>query len=115
MTRTSAPEQLMDDIARAVADVPGVAFLRPALAGRLRSALGRPGASAGGAASGVRITPPRDADDVWRVEIHLVALADARAVDVARAARRTAGEALSAGLPGDDVRPSVTVTVTGLV
>lgn len=113
MTRTSAPEGLTDDIARAVAELPGVAFLRPALAGRLRSALARQ--AAGGAASGVRLTPPREPDDPWRVEIHLVALADARTVDVARSARRTAEDRLAAALPADGARVRATVTVTGLV
>ncbi|MGY0490248.1 hypothetical protein [Streptomyces sp. WG-D5] len=115
MTGTSILAQLTDDIARAVAELPGVAFLKPDLAGRLRSALARPVPPAGGRPSGVRLTPPRDADGPWRIEIQLVALAHARTVDVARAARRTAEEHLAKSVPNGDTRARVTVTVTGLV
>ncbi|MFD7296444.1 hypothetical protein ACFV9W_24420 [Streptomyces sp. NPDC059897] len=107
MTTTGAPEHLTADIARAVTDVPGVAFLKPDLAGRLRSALGGP--------SGVRLTPPRGADGTWRIEIQLVALARSRTVDVARAACRTAEEQLAKAVPDQRGRAHVTVTITGLV
>ncbi|MFZ3561390.1 MULTISPECIES: hypothetical protein [unclassified Streptomyces] len=115
MTTTGAPDQLTDDIARAVADVPGVAFLKPDLAGRLRSALARPAPSVGGGPSGVRLTPPRGADGTWHVEIQLVALARSRTVDVARAARRAAEQHLATAVPDRHGRARVTVTVTGLV
>ncbi|MER5438490.1 hypothetical protein [Streptomyces sp. NPDC002790] len=115
MTRTSPPDHLTDDIARAVADVPGVAFLKPDLAGRLRSALAHPAPPAGGGPSGLRLTPPQSADGPWHIEIQLVALARFRTVDVARAARRTAEEQLTAAVPDQSVRAQVSVTVTGLI
>ncbi|MGW2339231.1 hypothetical protein [Streptomyces sp. NPDC001661] len=107
MTTTGAHDHLTDDIARAVTDVPGVAFLKPDLAGRLRSALGGP--------SGVRLTPPRGADGTWHIEIQLVALARSRTADVARAARRTAEEHLAKAVPDQRGPARVTVTVTGLI
>ncbi|MFF3492161.1 hypothetical protein ACFYWS_12505 [Streptomyces sp. NPDC002795] len=107
MTRTSTPDQLTDAIARAVADVPGVAFLKPDLAGRLRNV--------GGGPSGVRLTPPQGADGFWHIEIQLVALARSRAVDVARAVRRTAEEHLARAVPDQSTRAHATVTVTGLI
>lgn len=115
MTRTSTPDHLTDVIARAVAAVPGVAFLRPGLAGRLRSALAQPGPRGGGGPSGVRLTPPQGADGPWRIEIQLVALAHSRTVDVARAARRTAEEHLAKAVPDENAQAHVTVTVTGLI
>ncbi|MEB8337570.1 hypothetical protein [Streptomyces endophyticus] len=115
MTRTSIPDQLTDAIARAVADVPGVAFLKPDLAGRLRSALAHPVPPAGAGPSGVRLTPPRGADDPWHIEIQLVALAHSRTVDVARAARRAAEEHLAMAVSDQGTRAHVTVTVTGLI
>ncbi|MFI5659961.1 hypothetical protein [Streptomyces sp. NPDC051684] len=107
MTTTGAPDHFTDDIARAVADVPGVAFLKPDLAGRLRSALRGP--------SGVRLTSPRGPDGTWHIEIQVVALARSRTVDVARAVCRTAEEHLAKAVPDQCGRAHVTVTVTGLI
>lgn len=93
------------ELAAAVEGVPGVAFLKPGLADRLRSTLSRPGA----APSGVRMTRP-DGEGPWHVEIHVVALRQARTVEVARAVRAAVERHLGAPVP---VR--VTVTVTGIV
>ncbi|MFJ8196769.1 hypothetical protein [Streptomyces sp. NPDC096152] len=103
------------DIARAVEDVPGVAFLRPGVYGRLRSDLTAGGRGrAGGRPAGVRMSRAGDGG-AWQVDIHLVALAGARTVDVARAVRGAARECMAAGLSVDAVPARVTVTVTGLV
>ncbi|MEU6840438.1 hypothetical protein ABZ930_01020 [Streptomyces sp. NPDC046716] len=118
MTPHTVPGTLSQDIARAVASLPDVAFLKPDLAGRLRSALSRPEAAepTGPVSSaGVRLTGPVDGTGPWRVEIQLVARGRARTVDVARAARRAAQEHLDAALPEQAVPAHVTVTVTGLV
>ncbi|NNN29683.1 hypothetical protein HLK59_04795 [Streptomyces sp. S3(2020)] len=115
MTRTTVHGTLTAEIARAVEDLPGVAFLRPGLGGRLRAALVRPEPGADPASpAGVRLARPGGTGP-WLVEIHLVARRAARTVDVARAARRTVEEQLSTALPGQSARARVTVTVTGLV
>lgn len=73
-----------------------MAFLRPGLADRLRSALSRPPAGTEGAPSaGVRVTR-RDGDGSWHVEIHVVALRRARTLDVARVVRDTVERRLGA-------------------
>ncbi|MFJ5264774.1 hypothetical protein ACIQAC_30370 [Streptomyces sp. NPDC088387] len=115
MIEHTAHGTLTEEIARAVRDVPGVAFLRPGLAGRLRSALAGPDPDGtAGASAAVRLIRPADAGP-WLVEIHLVALRRARTVDVARAARRTVEDCLAATGPAEAGQAQVTVTVTGLV
>ncbi|MFJ6728308.1 hypothetical protein ACIQPQ_25735 [Streptomyces sp. NPDC091281] len=133
-TADPAHSTLAQDIARAVEQVPGVAFLRPGLGGRLRSVLTRAeagpllgagaaavegrGVGAGpgtGSSAGVRLVRPGGGAGPWQVEIHLVARRQARTVDVARAARRTVQDHLAAVLPAEAGRARVTVTVTGLV
>ena len=105
---------LAAEVATAVESVPGVAFLRPGLTDRLRSALPRPGSGTGGTPpAGVRMTRPDD-DGPWHVEIHVVALRRARTVDVARVVRDTVERRLDALAPTGSA-PRVTVTVTGLV
>ncbi|MZD09947.1 hypothetical protein GTW43_33425 [Streptomyces sp. SID5785] len=113
MNPRTLPGTLVQEIARAVADLPDVAFLRPGLAGRLRSAFSRTDPDTG-PADGVRVTR-RTGGAGWQVEIQLVARSRARTADVARAARSAAEERIAAALPDgrDDVR--VTVVVTGLV
>ncbi|MFS8198280.1 hypothetical protein ACLVWQ_06290 [Streptomyces sp. CWNU-52B] len=118
MTPDIAHPSLTEGIARAVESVPGVAFLRPGLADRLRSTLARPQqgkdrASAAGAA-GVRLIRPGGTER-WQVEIHLVALRQARALDVARATRSSVEEYLITAFPTEPSPAHVTVTVTGQV
>ena len=115
MTRTAVHATLTEEIARAVEDLPGVAFLRPGLTGLLRSALPRPDRSTATTASaGVRVSRPSGAEP-WRVEISLVALRHMRGVDVARAARCAVEERVAALFPTETTPAQVSVTVTGLV
>ncbi|PWI17822.1 hypothetical protein DI272_29425 [Streptomyces sp. Act143] len=111
----AAPAVLVEDVARIVENVPGVAFLKPGLAARLRSALSRPHPDAGRApTAGVRLTPEPDATIGWHVDVQVVTVRRARAVDVARAVRSAVEEHLAARCPGRP-GPRVTVTVTGQV
>jgi len=103
---------LVEEVATAVTGVPGVAFLRPGLADRLRTTPSRPAPDSGGAA-GVRLTRP-DGEGPWYVEIHVVTLRQARAVDVARGVRDAVGHRLGVLAPAEP-SPRVTVTVTGLL
>ncbi|MFD4562729.1 hypothetical protein ACFWP5_51970 [Streptomyces sp. NPDC058469] len=104
---------LVVEVATAAESVTGVAFLRPGLTDRLRSALSRPGTHSGG----VRMTRPDGCDGPWHVEIHVVALRRARTVDVARVVRDTVERRLDAleSVRSPQLAPRVTVTVTGLV
>jgi hypothetical protein len=119
---------LVEQAAAAATGVSGVAFLRPGLADRLRSVRhrpatgddttddttgGKPTGTGTGTPAGVRMTRP-DADSPWHVEIHVVALREARAVDVARAVQVTVARRLGALSPPQPA-PRITVTVTGLV
>ena len=95
--------------------VPGVAFLKPGLAAWLRSALSRPDPGTGRApTAGVRLTPGPDGTAGWHVDVQLVAVRRATAVDVARAVRSAVDTHLAGRFPG---RPGnrVTVTITGQV
>ncbi|WP_329229434.1 hypothetical protein [Streptomyces canus] len=117
-TAGPAHADLVEQAAAAAAGVSGVAFLRPGLADRLRSVRhratnGTGGAPTGAPPAGVRMTRP-DADSPWHVEIHVVALREARTVDVARAVRVTVARRLGALSPPQPA-PRITVTVTGLV
>ncbi|MET8943358.1 hypothetical protein ABZX30_07160 [Streptomyces sp. NPDC004542] len=106
---------LVEDVARVVEGVPGVAFLKPGLAARLRSALSRPDPGTGRASTaGVRITPGPDGAGDWHVDVQVVTLCRARAVDVARAVRTAVTRHLAALSPGGPTA-RVTVTITGLV
>ncbi|MEU5347249.1 hypothetical protein AB0H18_41625, partial [Streptomyces sp. NPDC020766] len=70
----TAHPKLVEEVAAAVEGVSGVAFLRPGLADRLRSASARPRPGIGGVPqAGVRMTLP-DGAGPWHVEIHVVAL-----------------------------------------
>ncbi|WP_413760479.1 hypothetical protein [Streptomyces sp. MMBL 11-3] len=114
MTTGPAPGALTEEIARTVEGVPGVAFLRPGLAGRLRSTLPRAQEGRDRApTAGVRLSRPGGTER-WHVEIHLVALGQVRALDVARAARRSVEEYLLSVFPAE-ASAHVTVTVTGRV
>ncbi|MFJ9345834.1 hypothetical protein [Streptomyces sp. NPDC101237] len=115
MTARTATAALVEDVAGVVENVPGVAFLRPGLADRLRSALSTPGPGAGRApASGVRMAPGPEGTGAWHVDIQVVTVRRARAVDVARAVRAAVREHLAPRLAGGP-EPTVTVTVTGQV
>ncbi|WP_328491857.1 hypothetical protein OHS59_03280 [Streptomyces sp. NBC_00414] len=116
-TAHTAQPSLAEEIARVVESVPGVAFLRPGVAGRLRSTLARPSrqqGKSGPSAAGVRLTGP-DGTGRRNVEIHLVVLRQARALDVARAARRGVELHLVEKFPAEAAPARVTVTVTGQV
>ncbi|MGW7730698.1 hypothetical protein ACWGJ6_46665 [Streptomyces canus] len=115
-TAGPAHAALVEQAAAAAAGVSGVAFLRPGLADRLRSVRHRAtngNNSNSGRPAGVRMTRP-DADSPWHVEIHVVALREARTVDVARAVRVTVARRLGALSPPQPA-PRITVTVTGIV
>jgi len=119
MTPDTARHALTEEIARVVESVPGVAFLRPGLAERLRSARTRPHTDRERRpTAGIRLSRAGDpgAGGVpWHVEIHLVALGQARALDVARAARRGVEAYMGTLLPAEAAPVRVTVTVTGQV
>ncbi|MER6038622.1 hypothetical protein ABT133_32730 [Streptomyces sp. NPDC001835] len=110
MTAHIAHDTLVEDAARIVEGVPGVAFLKPGLAARFRSAWSGPGAGRP-PVSGVRLTPGPGG---WQVDVQVVAARRERAVDVARAVR-TAVQAHLAAPAADGPAARVTVTVTGLV
>ncbi|MBK3644037.1 MULTISPECIES: Asp23/Gls24 family envelope stress response protein [unclassified Streptomyces] len=114
MTAHIAQTTLVEEAAAAAEGVVGVAFLRPGLAERLRSTLSRPAPHTGRARpTGVRMTANGD-DGSWHVEIQVVVVRQARAVDVARAVRTRVRDRLSALTPTHPA-PTVTVTVTGRV
>ncbi|MFF5494987.1 hypothetical protein [Streptomyces aquilus] len=110
----TAHATLVEEVAAVVRTVAGVAFLKPGLGDRLRSALTRPAAHTDGDPSaGVRMTLPDD-DGSWHVEIHVVVDRRARALNVARAVRAGVAAHLAALVP-ERPEPWVTVTVTGRV
>lgn len=119
-------ERLSGVAAPAALAVPGVAFLRPGLAGLLRGSVpsvlrrdseGRPHGT------GVRVErrTPDGADGtpgaggVWTISVHVVLRRNRRAVDVARAVRVAVAEAVVGSGLTDAVAPEVGVTVTGFV
>ncbi|MFF8507618.1 hypothetical protein ACF064_05945 [Streptomyces sp. NPDC015492] len=108
---------LAEDIARTARDVPGVAFLRPGLAGLLRA--GRPATSGATAvtssSAGVRLRGGAGSSPL-EVEVRLVAMRSRRTVEVARATRSAIEARLAALLPEQSAEATrVSVTVTGLV
>ncbi|MFM9589468.1 hypothetical protein ACKI1J_10865 [Streptomyces scabiei] len=118
---SSARTTFAAKVAATVESVPGVAFLRPGLADRLRSALSSSAPDSGRSApdsgsvppAGVRMTRP-EADGPWHVEIHVVVLRRARTVEVARAVRDGVERQMEALQPAHPT-PVVTVTVTGML
>ncbi|MEU1279271.1 hypothetical protein [Streptomyces sp. NPDC005805] len=110
---TSAHEALVAAAAEAALSVPGVAFLRPGFGGLLRSALSARSREADPTA-GVRLVRG-DGSGPWRVEVRVVARAEARTVDVARAVRAAVRDRLKPLLPAAAGPPRVVVTVTGLL
>ncbi|MFJ9428447.1 hypothetical protein ACIRQY_02185 [Streptomyces sp. NPDC101490] len=103
---------LSEEIARAVLEVPGVAFLRPRLSGLLRSSAGAPGPD--GTSAGISVREAEGGGS-WDVGVRLVALSNDRTLEVARAARRAVEDRLESLLPGGAAHAHVTVTVTGRV
>jgi hypothetical protein len=110
---SSARTTVAAKVAATVEGVPGVAFLRPGPADRLRSALSSftpdTGKSAPATGSvppaGVRMTRP-EADGLRHVEIHVVVLRRARTVEVARAVRDGAERAIWTPCSPRTPRPS---------
>ncbi|OIK26409.1 hypothetical protein [Streptomyces malaysiense] len=114
-TPSAAQAGLVEDVARVVEGVPGVAFLKPGLAARLRSALSRPDAGTGRASiAGVRLTPGPDGTAGRHVDVQVVVVRGVRAVDVARAVRSAVEEHLAVRFPGGP-GCRVTVTISGRV
>ncbi|MFI5704011.1 hypothetical protein ACIA78_28695 [Streptomyces xanthochromogenes] len=107
------PTALGDTLAQVVRAVPGVAFLTPGIAGRLRSARHDPRAS--GPPRGALRVSSRNGAGPWEIEARIVTLAGYRACDVTRATRT----AILAHLQADDATANndaaVTVTITGIV
>ncbi|WP_239074867.1 Asp23/Gls24 family envelope stress response protein [Streptomyces sp. SID10853] len=111
MTDQDTRAQLSATVAEAALGVPGVAFLRPGLAGLLRTA-GRSGPA------GVRIGRAGGADshDSWTAEVFVVLRRGHRAVDVTRAVRAAVLRAVTdpaAVTVGVVAAVTVGVTVTG--
>ncbi|MFI8930826.1 Asp23/Gls24 family envelope stress response protein [Streptomyces sp. NPDC053474] len=122
VTRAHDERRLVEAVAAAVGEVPGVAFLRPGLAARLRGTAasarrvnGAPTAST----SGIRVrgasgTPgARDADGL-ALEVFVVVHRGHRAVDVTRAVREAVTRTARAS-PSAPVPVRMTVTVSGIV
>ncbi|MEU1298784.1 MULTISPECIES: Asp23/Gls24 family envelope stress response protein [Streptomyces] len=119
MTADGEPVELTERIAQAVAGVPGVAFLRPGLAGLLRS-------SVAARATGRRVNPEESraksavrvgqgsAPGTVAIEVSVVLRRGHRAVDVTREIRAAVRRTVPA--EAENRPPArVTVTVTGLV
>ncbi|GAB3484653.1 hypothetical protein [Nocardiopsis coralliicola] len=102
--------ELAEALSSAVLAVPGVAFLTPGLADRFRAAL--PDSGGPVHRSGLRVARTGPAAP-WTVDVRIVARADARTLDVARAAAAAADACVAVQKPGSTAR--VTVTVTGIV
>lgn len=122
MTAAGNSAELTERIAQAVVDVPGVAFLRPGLAGLLRASVGgrvTDQAKADGkvdretARSAVRVRREGVAGTLT-VDVSVVLRRGRRALDVTRAVRAAVERAVRTS-PAIGGRTRVTVTVTGLV
>ncbi|MER8120497.1 hypothetical protein [Streptomyces sp. NPDC094031] len=101
----------MDLLARTVQEVPGVAFLKPGVTHRLRSA--RPGPHPKSASpAGLRISRSTSGGR-WKIEVQIVTRAQVRALDVTRATRTAIDACLAATVPTESAQ--VTITVTGIV
>ncbi|MCI3935466.1 Asp23/Gls24 family envelope stress response protein [Streptomyces sp. AN091965] len=119
VTRAHDERRLVEAVAAAVGEVPGVAFLRPGLAARLRATAasarrvnGAPTAST----SGIRVRgtgSTRDADGL-ALEVFVVVHRGHRALDVTRAVREAVTRAART-TPAGPVPVRVTVTVSGIV
>lgn len=105
-------DALAGTVARAAADVPGVAFLRPGLVDLFRSSVrtAPQEASPGRTPAGVRVSRASGSGP-WEVDVQIVVRRDHHALTVARAVR----DAVSAALTGTAPGAQVTVTVTNAV
>jgi hypothetical protein len=113
MTQHASREALTAQVAAAVREVPGVAFLKPSLSGLLRASIR---STAHGASrqstEGVHLTLGEGRPS-WTVSIHVVARRGHRALDVTRAIREAAAATLSVN--GHTPPVKVTVTISGIV
>ncbi|WP_369205483.1 Asp23/Gls24 family envelope stress response protein [Streptomyces sp. PU-14G] len=105
-------EQRVAAVAAAALQVPGVAFLKPGLAGRLRasaSALARAGRGSDRRqtepTAGVRVRP----GSPWTAEVYIVLQRGHRALDVTRGVRSAVVDSFG------ETPVRVTVTVSGMV
>ncbi|MEU1486566.1 hypothetical protein [Streptomyces sp. NPDC005752] len=115
MTRNAEHRALTDEVAEAVLAVEGVAFLKPGVARQLRTALAPTAESASVRTSGLRMKR-KNSDSPWNVDVQIVSLREARAVDVARATRLAVEACLAAMCPEvPTAQARITVTVTGLL
>ncbi|WP_172381743.1 Asp23/Gls24 family envelope stress response protein [Streptomyces sp. MNP-20] len=122
VTRAHDDRRLVEAVAAAVGEVPGVAFLRPGLAARLRAtavSAGRAGGAPTASTSGIRVRGAsgargtRDADGL-ALDVFVVVHRGHRAVDVTRAVREAVTRAARTTL-ATTVPVRVTVTVSGIV
>ncbi|WP_030677266.1 hypothetical protein [Streptomyces sp. NRRL B-1347] len=117
VTRAQDDRRLVEAVAEAVGEVPGVAFLRPGLAERLRAAATatrRVNSAPTASTSGIRIPPGSRDGGRLSVEVFVVVHRGHRAVDVTRAVREAATRAARTTLPAK-VLVHVSVTVSGIV
>ncbi|MER6229352.1 hypothetical protein ABT169_09360 [Streptomyces sp. NPDC001616] len=106
----------IDEVARAVLGVEGVAFLKPGVAQQVRSALAGTGRAGATRASGLRMSRSGGGGEgTWDVDVHIVVLGEARAADVARGTRAAVAECLRRMFPETTAPARITVTVTGLL
>ncbi|WP_327575774.1 hypothetical protein [Streptomyces sp. NBC_00145] len=107
-----AQAALAEALARTVQGVPGVAFLKPDVAQRLRSALSVPRLGHASPPGGLRVSRTGGSEP-WSIEVQIVTRAEARAVEVTRAARTASETFLEARDPA--ATSQITITVTGIV
>ncbi|MFH8992602.1 Asp23/Gls24 family envelope stress response protein [Streptomyces sp. NPDC017940] len=113
MTDQQAPRTLEDTVGAAVLATRGVAFLRPGLAGLLRSSVGLGAARGGAGASGVRVRRHKGSEGL-DIQVYVVLNRGHRALDVTRAVRSAVLDALRTEA-GDNGSAQIEVTVTGVV
>ncbi|WP_328467603.1 hypothetical protein [Streptomyces sp. NBC_00448] len=117
MTQPAAREVLTAQVATAVREVPGIAFLKPSLSGLLRASIRSTTQGASRQSTeGVRLTSGEGRPS-WTVSVHVVARRGHRALDVARAIREAATAALAVTSVNGQSPPPVTVsgTISGIV
>ncbi|MFE9123493.1 hypothetical protein [Streptomyces sp. NPDC007172] len=107
------PTALGDTLAQVVRAVPGVAFLTPGIAGRLRSAF-HDARQSGPPRGAVRVSR-RNSAGPWEIDARIVTLAGYRACDVTRATRTAILAHLQADGATANNDAAVTVTITGIV
>ncbi|KUF13157.1 Asp23/Gls24 family envelope stress response protein [Streptomyces silvensis] len=113
MTDQQVPRTLEDTVGAAVLATRGVAFLRPGLAGLLRSSVGLGAARGTTRASGVRVRRHKGSRGL-DIEVYVVLNRGHRALDVTRAVRSAVLDAVLKDA-GEGGSAQVKVTVTGVV